>query len=240
MTPQPHYPENGNGGFRWRLRVPFFRCLAGFGVVVFFLVGPIESFPPGVLAQDTDRALIPEATPVKIQEEAPDTDTEAGDAALAEAESEVKNAVTPQMSRLFPIGRPFKGVRIPSYTGDSLTSVVEAEVMRRLDEERLHMEELVITSFAEGEEADTRIFMDRAIYNMITEKLESETPTRIVQPRFEMVGDRMTFDNRTQVGHMVGNVKMRIFGVDQVFGGGILGGAGEETEPEAAPRSDSE
>lgn len=84
------------------------------------------------------------------------------------------------------------------------------------------MEQLVITVFTRNQ-PDTRILMDKAVYDMTEAKLLGRTPATIEQEGFEMRGDRMTFDSHSQTGHMVGNVKMTIFDVNQFASGGMLG-----------------
>ena len=118
------------------------------------------------------------------------------------------------MNQLVPIGRIFRGVKIPNYSGDTLGSVVNADFMRRADDEHLEMEMLEIVNYNKGV-ADSRILTDRAIYDIEAKTLRSTTPAKIVQEQFEMTGDRMIFDSITRIGHMSGRVKTRIFNVDQ-------------------------
>lgn len=122
-----------------------------------------------------------------------------------------------RMNQLVPIGRVFRGVKIPNYSGDTLGSVVNADFMRRADDEHLEMEMLEIVNYNKGV-PDSRILTDRAIYDIEAKTLRSTTPAKIVQEQFEMTGDRMIFDSNTRIGHMSGRVKTRIYQVDQ-YGG---------------------
>lgn len=118
------------------------------------------------------------------------------------------------LERMFPVGRIVYGVRIPSYSGDYLTSVVTSETMKRVDQEHVDMEDLVIYVYSGGQ-PDSEIRMDKAIYDMEEDKLTSRrTPPEILHSRFTMVGDKLTFDREARTGHMTGNVKMTIFNVD--------------------------
>lgn len=139
-----------------------------------------------------------------------------------------EDAIPPEFEKMCPVGRSFYGVRIPSYAGDHLNSVVTSEVMTRVDAEHLDMEKLVIQVYSGGM-PDAKIMMDRAIYDMDEEKLTSrQTPPEILHSQFKMVGDKMTFDRQTRVGHMTGNVKMTIFNVESFLSeGDLMGGAGK-------------
>ncbi len=172
-------------------------------------------------------ATAPEATaPAPVESPAPADATAAPKPASAAGASGEDDADSPpddgeeeapetDMAGLFPVGRVFEGVKIPSYSGDALGSVVHADYMRRADDEHLEMEMLEIVIYSEGE-PDSRILTDRAIYDMKARTLRSTTPAKIVQSQFEMRGDRMLFDSVTRIGHMSGNVKTRIFQVDQL------------------------
>lgn len=160
-------------------------------------------FPPSgttVVSPDSNPADTP-----------PQSGTEEGE---LDPEAEAKAASAARMNQLVPIGRVFRGVKIPNYSGDALGSVVHADFMRRADEEHLEMEMLEIVNYNRGE-PDSRILTDRAIYDLEAKTLRSTTPARIVQEQFEMSGDRMIFDSITRIGHFSGRVKTRIYQVDQ-------------------------
>lgn len=123
-----------------------------------------------------------------------------------------------RMNQLVPIGRIFRGVKIPNYSGDTLGSVVNADFMRRADDEHLEMEMLEIVNYNRGV-PDSRMLTDRAIYDIEAKTLRSTTPAKIIQQQFEMTGDRMIFDSNTRIGHMSGRVKTRIYQVDQYSSG---------------------
>ncbi len=142
----------------------------------------------------------------------PESDTGPGpnqDSQTDGAATDAEEADSNHLAALFPIGRVFEGVKIPSYSGDTLSSVVHADFMRRADDEHLEMEMLEIVIYTAGE-PDSRILTDRAIYDMDSGTLRSTTPARIMQKQFEMRGDRMLFDSETRIGHLSGNVKTRI------------------------------
>jgi hypothetical protein len=125
----------------------------------------------------------------------------------------------PAIGNLFPVGRTFRGVKIPSYAGDILNSVVLAQTMVRVDDEHLEMRDLEITLFARSsEEQDTLITTDVGVYDLKSEILTSRSKAFIERDdEFTMEGDRMIFNGKTQEGRLVGNVKMRIFKISETF-----------------------
>ncbi|MCB1078756.1 MAG: LPS export ABC transporter periplasmic protein LptC, partial [Verrucomicrobiae bacterium] len=128
-----------------------------------------------------------------------------------------EGGIPPELASLFPIGRVFQGVRIPSYSGDSLGSVIHSQFMKRADDEHLEMEMLEIVIYNAGE-PDTRILTDRAIFDTVAKTLRSTTPAKIVQSQFEMNGDRLIFDTNSRTGHLSGNVKTVIHDAENFSG----------------------
>lgn len=130
----------------------------------------------------------------------------------------VNDATGPMMNigRILPKGRVLQGVKLPSYTGDRLSSLMTAFTMKRLDEKHLDMEKLHITMYAEPGEKDTLISTERGIYNLEQREITSDTRTRIEQTGvFDLEGDEMVFDANNQKGNMKGNVKMLLYKADQ-------------------------
>jgi hypothetical protein len=188
---------------------------------------------PEAIAQDLDKPAVARPRPVAPAPEAPvapapqpapaKKDAAPVSAPPAKANSEAtapedaettEGGIPPSMAALFPIGRVFEGVRIPSYSGDSLGSVIHSQYMKRSDDEHLEMEMLEIVIYNAGK-ADTRILTDRAIFDTVAKTLRSTTPAKIVQDQFEMRGDRLIFDSNSRTGHLSGNVKTLIFNSEQ-------------------------
>lgn len=120
----------------------------------------------------------------------------------------MQSALSPELTKMFPIGREFKGVAIPSYDDTRLKSVMNAETIIRVDEQFLDLTDLVIQVYDSTGKPETTISMDRAAYDLTTGVLTSKTPSEIKQPRFTMTGDQMTFDSNTQVSVLEGNVRV--------------------------------
>lgn len=135
-------------------------------------------------------------------------------------------ALPPDVTNMFPIGRAFKGVAIPSYQGTELRSVMHAEVITRVDEQYLDLVKLVISVYNSAGEADTTISMDEAAYDIVLGELRSKTPATIKQPKFTLTGEIMIFDAASQVSRLVGNVRLIIPDIDSVaqFGPALPGG----------------
>jgi hypothetical protein len=144
-----------------------------------------------------------EAPPAPVEKKAP---AAKAPEPAADAEEPAPGGIPPGMAALFPVGRVFQGVRIPSYSGDTLGSVIHSQYMKRADDEHLEMETLEIVVF-QGGKASTRILTDRAIFDITTKTLRSTTSARIIQDQFEMKGDRLLFDSQSRIGHLSGHVK---------------------------------
>tara|TARA_R110000850_G_scaffold6593_27_gene25516 strand:+ start:211 stop:738 length:528 start_codon:yes stop_codon:yes gene_type:complete len=124
------------------------------------------------------------------------------------ADQVMQSALPPELTAMFPIGREFIGVAIPSYTGEALKSVMRAESVIRVDDRYLDLVDLIITIYNGKEEAETTITMDEAAYDLTLSELRSKTPSTIEQPRFVMTGDTMIFESNSQVSRLEGNVRV--------------------------------
>ena len=122
----------------------------------------------------------------------------------------VEAAFPPEITAMFPVGRIFKGVTIPSYTGENLKSVMRASSVTRIDERYLDLTDLIVLVYDSREKAETTISMEQAAYDMQTGELRSKTPSRIEQSKFVMTGDKMIFHQQSQVSKLKGNVRVII------------------------------
>ena len=122
----------------------------------------------------------------------------------------VEAAFPPEITAMFPVGRIFKGVAIPSYTGENLKSLMRASSVTRVDERYLDLTDLIVLVYDSSEKAETTISMEQAAYDMQTGELHSKTPSRIEQSKFVMTGDKMIFHQQSQVSKLQGNVRVII------------------------------
>ncbi|MFK5922948.1 MAG: hypothetical protein QM496_12285 [Verrucomicrobiota bacterium] len=130
----------------------------------------------------------------------------------ADGTAEVAKGPNIDIGKILPEGRSLKGVKLPKYTGDRLSSLMTAITMKRLDDKHLDMEELRIIMYAKPGETDTLISTERGIYDLEKKEITSDTRTRIEQEgRFDLEGDQMVFDAVTQKGKMTGRVKMLLY-----------------------------
>lgn len=122
----------------------------------------------------------------------------------------VKSILPPELTEMFPIGREFKGVAIPSYEGERLSSVMRADTVMRVDEQFLDLTNLVISVYNAAGEPETIISMEEAAYDLFIGELRSKTEGKIDQPQFTMTGDTMIFETESQISRLVGNVVLVI------------------------------
>lgn len=146
---------------------------------------------------------LPQVTLAEEKEPTPSPTTE-------QASGLMQSAMSEQMTRLFPIGREFKGVSIPSYKETRLESVMHAETIVRVDDRYLDLTNLVIEVYNGAGEPETTISMERAAYDLTAGVLKSKTPSKIEQPQFTMTGDQLTYFTNTEVSEFEGNVRVVI------------------------------
>ena len=121
-----------------------------------------------------------------------------------------RNVIPREMTSLFPVGRVFTGVKIPSYEDDKLQSVLEADTITRINRTFLKLTDLVVKIYNAQGNLESTIRMKEARYHLLTRELESTTPARVEHEKFVMTGDKMTFDTVREVSTMKGNVRVVI------------------------------
>ncbi len=124
------------------------------------------------------------------------------------AENAVAAALPPELTEMFPIGREFKGVAIPNYNKNVLSTVMRSDSITRIDEQFLDLKNLVISIYNNEGKPETTITMARASYDLVIGELVSKTPSKIEQPKFTMTGNKMTFKTETQISLLEGDVKL--------------------------------
>ncbi len=121
--------------------------------------------------------------------------------------------------RMIPLGSESKGAVIPSFdpTGRR-TSLITADVVRRVDDERLYAEGLVVQMFNADPKNNVRVDLITAFYHL-SGVLRSMQHSRVTRPDFEVEGDTLVFDTNTNQGRMTGNIRMVIFDSSNLGGG---------------------
>jgi len=185
-------------------------CLAVLGGVLWSAWGVSET-----IAQDRPAIARPDSPSKASKEQDSSRKSASANKASTEGAGE-KTQPTVNIGKILPKGRILRGVKLPSYSGDRLSSLMTAITMKRLDETHLDMEELRIIMYAKPGEKNTLISTERGIYDLEKEEITSETRTRVEQEGiFDLEGDLMVFDANTQKGKMTGNVKMLLYKADK-------------------------
>jgi hypothetical protein len=115
--------------------------------------------------------------------------------------------------RMVPLGAESKGAVIPSFDASGRrTSLITAAVARRVDDERLYAEKLVVQMFNTDPKNDVRIDLKTAFYHMAGGGiLRSTERSRVSRADFQIEGDSLIFDTSKNQGRMTGNIRMVIF-----------------------------
>lgn len=109
-----------------------------------------------------------------------------------------------------PAQRPNLGVYIPSFSEGKASSIVEADVLTRIDDTRLKADSMTIHLFGESAKDEITVTMPSAIYNMTNQILRSDDRSKVTNIDFEIEGDALVFDTQSSQGRMIGNVRMTI------------------------------
>ena len=115
--------------------------------------------------------------------------------------------------QMVPPGAVNRGAVIPSFdAGGRRTSLITADMLRRVDDERLYAEKLVVQMFSADPKNDVRIDLKTAFYQMSGGGvLRSTERSRVSRADFEIEGDSLIFDTTKNQGRMTGNIHMVIF-----------------------------
>lgn len=134
-------------------------------------------------------------------------------AGVAEAGAPAVAAATSPLTafgRQVPAMRPNRGVWIPSFVNGMRNSLVEAEVMTRIDDQRMQAENLTIHLYGKEAKENVEIVLPSATYHMTHQILRSDERSKVSRMDFDLEGDSMVFDTVTSQGRMTGNVRMTI------------------------------
>ncbi len=115
--------------------------------------------------------------------------------------------------QMVPPGAVNKGAVIPSFDSTGRrTSLITADMIRRVDDDRIYAEKLVVQMFNADPKNDVRIDLKTAFYQMSGGGvLRSTERSRVSRADFEIEGDSLIFDTAKNQGRMTGNIHMVIF-----------------------------
>lgn len=151
-----------------------------------------------------DKPVTSKAKPSDISNK-PDEKTEAP----KEKEKEAQGLGS--FGKVLPLGQKNLDVKIPSFKDGRPDSFVRAGSMTRLDDNQMDMEKTDIRIYGETREADLRVQLPTAIYDMNTQIMTSDTRSRISREDFQLEGDTLVFDTRSRQGKMTGHIHMIIY-----------------------------
>ncbi len=105
------------------------------------------------------------------------------------------------------------GAVIPSFDATGRrTSLITADMIRRVDDDRIYAEKLVVQMFNADPKNDVRIDLKTAFYQMSGGGvLRSTERSRVSRADFEIEGDSLIYDTAKNQGRMTGNIHMVIF-----------------------------
>jgi hypothetical protein len=96
--------------------------------------------------------------------------------------------------------------------------LITAEVIRRLDDERLYAEGLVVQMFNADPANNLRMDLKTAFYHMTGGVLRSQERSRVSRADFQIEGDNLVFDTSKNQGRMTGDIRMVIFDTGALSG----------------------
>jgi len=120
--------------------------------------------------------------------------------------------------KLLPLNEKNIDVKIPSFKDGRPSSLLRAGSMTRVDDENMELEKTDIRLYGEVQDKDVRVQLVTGVYNMPSQVLSSDQRSRVSRTDFQIEGDSMIFDTRTQQGKLVGNVRMTIFDSQMLTG----------------------
>jgi hypothetical protein len=140
----------------------------------------------------------------------PKTDKAKADAPAPDPTAASAGSGLTAFGRQIPAQRPNRGIYIPSFSEGKASSVVEADVLTRIDDARLQAEDMTIHLYGEESKDNVTVKMPSATYNMTNQILRSNERSKVSRADFDLEGDALLFDTTTSQGRMSGNVRMTI------------------------------
>lgn len=117
-----------------------------------------------------------------------------------------------KLSLPLPKGQDSKGVVIP-YTDETgkKSMVFRIGVGRRLDDDHVDMNDLLIETFDEDGQQEMTIQLPGSQLNLSTRVITGDQTVTIKRSDFQLTGKTMEFNTETKQGHIKGDVKMIIY-----------------------------
>ncbi|WP_395738369.1 hypothetical protein [Prosthecobacter sp.] len=119
--------------------------------------------------------------------------------------------------RMVPPGAVNDGAVIPSFDASGRrSSLITADMLRRVDDQRIYAENLVVQMFNTDPKNDLRVDLQTAFFQMAGAGgiLRSTDRSRVTRSNLVIEGDSLVFDTAKNQGRMTGNIHMVIFDSD--------------------------
>jgi hypothetical protein len=136
---------------------------------------------------------------------------------------------------ILPLNQKNLDVKIPSFKDGKPASYVHADAMVRVDDDHMNLEGTSIWIYGETRADDLRVQLITGQYNMTSQVLASHQRSRVSRDDFQLEGDRMVFDTKSQQGKMEGNVHMIIHDTSALKNGPRGGSGQTEAEGQQEP-----
>ena len=143
----------------------------------------------------------------------------AGFSAFPQEQSESQKALGMNaFGKMVPLGFVNRMVRIPTFEDGRLSSIVTADTLVRIDDQRLETGKTVVELVGEAAAETVRVDLQSAIYHLEDRVLRSGDRSRISRSDFVIEGDSLVFDAETSIGRVQGNVRTTITDTEALSG----------------------
>jgi len=130
------------------------------------------------------------------------------------ADAAPARVIPKEVESLFPVGRTFSGVKIPSYSKeDVLRMVLLADSVTRVDQNYFDIKNLVVKFYSPEGKVETTVTMKEARYHLGTGELsdkKSDVRPSIRNEKFVMTGEEMVVDTSKNISQMKDRVRVEI------------------------------
>lgn len=113
-------------------------------------------------------------------------------------------------------GNDSKGLKIQYRDPQGkLQMVFVIGVARRLDDDRVQMEEMTVQTYDDDGNPEMTVDMPTSVFDLNTHVLTSNTSAKIKRNDFEVTGDSVAFNTDSKEGKLIGNVHMLIYDLNE-------------------------
>jgi hypothetical protein len=118
----------------------------------------------------------------------------------------------PKFTVPIPVGHDAEGFRMPYFDNRGrLEMYFNIKKAVRADLNHLNLENAFMQTYDDKAAPDANVYMSRSVLDLNTRIVTSDLPVTVRRADFEIVGQKMTFNTQTRIGHMSGHVRMIIY-----------------------------